>query len=175
MDENSVRPIAIVYCTTKGHTADVAARVARELGEERCALYLTKEIDADTLAAHPVVIFGAPTFGMGDLDRRMQRKLKIVDPTLWEGKTVAFFVMGDQVYHGKTFAGGLEAFAKFFADAPVNTVGLWPDQGYSYEASNSVREDGHFPGLVIDEINQPELTDDRVRCWVGILRDEIDD
>ena len=139
--------IAITYCSTQGNTESVAKRLQEALGKDRCQLFTVKEVSWEKLQPFPILIFGAPTFGMGDLDRRMQRRLEsFKEEHLWEGKTVACFCMGDQVYHGKTFGGGLEAFHTYFLDKPVRRIGLWPDEGYEYESSNSVLPEGVFPG-----------------------------
>lgn len=42
-------------------------------------------------------------------------------------------------------------------------------EGYEHEASKSIRGD-KFCGLLLDEINQEELTDERIEQWVEQLR-----
>jgi hypothetical protein len=49
------------------------------------------------------------------------------------------------------------------------TVGYWPTDGYDFSESKAVR-DGKFVGLAIDEDNQSELTDSRVKSWVSQLK-----
>ncbi len=43
-------------------------------------------------------------------------------------------------------------------------VGGWLTDGYDFSASTAVI-DGVFVGLPIDEMNQPELTHERVAAW----------
>lgn len=52
-------------------------------------------------------------------------------------------------------------------------VGSWPTEGYSFEQSTAVDEDGHFVGLAIDEDRQPEKTDERIKKWCNQLREEM--
>jgi flavodoxin I len=52
-------------------------------------------------------------------------------------------------------------------------VGAWPTVGYTFTNSWAVRN-GHFIGLMVDEDNQRELTEARVRAWVGQLVRDFD-
>ena len=48
----------------------------------------------------------------------------------------------------------------------AKTVGAWPNQGYSFEQSKALTEDGQFfVGLPLDDENQFELTDDYIAKW----------
>lgn len=48
-------------------------------------------------------------------------------------------------------------------------VGQTPTDGYHFEASKAV-EGGKFVGLVIDEDNQDDLTDERISKWVEQIK-----
>lgn len=50
-------------------------------------------------------------------------------------------------------------------------MGAWSQEGYEHEASKSIRGD-MFCGLLLDMINQEELTDERVEEWVAQLKSE---
>jgi len=52
-------------------------------------------------------------------------------------------------------------------------VGNWPTEGYNFEASKALLEDGTFIGLCIDEDRQPELTAERVEKWCKQIYDEM--
>ena len=52
------------------------------------------------------------------------------------------------------------------------TVGYWPTEGYDHTESKAERN-GKFVGLALDEDNQPELTDDRIKAWVTQLKSEF--
>ncbi len=47
-------------------------------------------------------------------------------------------------------------------------VGQWATDSYEFCESLAL-EDGKFLGLGIDEVNQPELTAERVKHWVSQL------
>ena len=46
-------------------------------------------------------------------------------------------------------------------------------EGYTFEASKALLEDGTFIGLCIDEDRQPELTAERVEKWCKQIYDEM--
>ena len=85
------------------------------------------------------------------------------------GKTIALFGAADQVSHGKHFAGALQIMCDHFEKLGATVVGEFPIEGYSFEHCSAVRN-GKFVGLPIDEINQSDLTEDRITQWVETLR-----
>lgn len=52
------------------------------------------------------------------------------------------------------------------------TVGYWSSDDYDYESSKAERN-GKFVGLALDEDNQSELTDSRIKQWVEQLKTEF--
>jgi flavodoxin I len=52
------------------------------------------------------------------------------------------------------------------------TVGYWSSDGYDYESSRAERN-SKFVGLALDEDNQSELTDSRIKQWVEQLKTEF--
>jgi flavodoxin I len=52
------------------------------------------------------------------------------------------------------------------------TVGYWSTEGYEFSESKAVR-DGKFVGLALDEDNQSDLTEKRIKIWVTQLKTEL--
>jgi len=52
------------------------------------------------------------------------------------------------------------------------TVGYRPIDGYDFNESKAV-VDGKFLGLAIDEDNQSDLTESRIKSWVSQLKREF--
>ena len=52
------------------------------------------------------------------------------------------------------------------------TVGYTSMEGYYFENSKALR-DGKFVGLALDDDNQSDLTDKRVKDWVAQLKTEF--
>ena len=54
----------------------------------------------------------------------------------------------------------------------AKTIGYWSTDGYDFTESKAVRN-GKFVGLAIDEDNQSDLTDERVKAWVAQIKQEF--
>ena len=105
------RQIAVVYVTRTGKTRAVAEAVWQAIGAERTDVLDLRETSIEAMLRYEFLGFGSPTYGMGDLDYRWQKFLHHLPAGTLAGRTVALFVLGDQVYHGDTFAGSLRAFS----------------------------------------------------------------
>lgn len=56
----------------------------------------------------------------------------------------------------------------------VKLVGYWPNEGYEFDASKALIDDGrHFVGLALDDANQYDQTDPRIEQWVEQILSEI--
>jgi flavodoxin I len=58
-----------------------------------------------------------------------------------------------------------------FEKAGCNMVGFTSTDGYEHSASKAER-DGKFIGLMCDEDNQYDLSEDRAKAWVDQLKGE---
>ena len=52
------------------------------------------------------------------------------------------------------------------------TIGYWSTEGYEHEDSRAIKN-GKFVGLALDDDNQSELTDERIKQWVKQLKTEF--
>ena len=50
--------------------------------------------------------------------------------------------------------------------------GLWSTEGYEHTASKAELADGKFCGLMCDEDNQYDLSEERAKKWVAQLKAE---
>lgn len=90
----------------------------------------------------------------------------------FSNKKVAVFGTGDPQSYPDSFVDAIGLIYEKLAEKGVNVVGFWPTEGYEYDASRA-EKDGHFVGLVIDEDNQSDLTDERIAKWVEGLKATI--
>ena len=52
-------------------------------------------------------------------------------------------------------------------------IGLWSTEGYTFDESKGLYDEKHFLGLGLDEENQAELHEIRVKKWAKQLRQEL--
>jgi flavodoxin I len=91
---------------------------------------------------------------------------------MFAGKKVAYFGMGDQVGYSDNFQDAMGILEEKITSLGGQTVGLWPNQGYEFDESKALKGD-RFVGLALDEDNQPEMSDDRIKTWVAQLKQEF--
>ncbi|HBI39778.1 MAG TPA: flavodoxin FldA, partial [Tenacibaculum sp.] len=89
------------------------------------------------------------------------------------GKTIALFGLGDQYGYREFFIDGVGMLAKVILKNGGKIIGKWPIEGYDFtESKAKVEDEDLFYGLAIDEDNQPELTQERVKNWLNQLESE---
>jgi flavodoxin I len=88
------------------------------------------------------------------------------------GKKIALFGSGDQESYPDSFADALGILYDVLMSSGFNIVGEWPVSGYDFFSSKAIRN-GRFVGLVVDEKNQPDLTEQRVDLWLNQIIPEM--
>lgn len=87
------------------------------------------------------------------------------------GKKVAVFGLGDSVSYAENYADASGELHDVFEKLGCNMVGYTSQEGYQHEASKAIRGE-QFCGLLLDAVNEEELTEDRVKSWVAKLLGE---
>ena len=87
-------------------------------------------------------------------------------------KKVAYFGTGDQVGYTENFQDAMGILEEKIANLGGKTIGYWSTDGYEYEASKADKG-GKFVGLALDEDNQSELTESRIKEWVAQIKSEM--
>lgn len=151
---------AIFYGSTTGTTEMVAGKVGELLGAE-----VLSATEIDRVEEYDFVIFATSTWGMGDLQDDWYEALDKLKTKNLSGKKVGLIGIGDQFGFGDTFVDGIGTIYEEIKDMGINLIGKTSTDGYSFSGSKAVVDD-EFVGLVIDENNQSELTDERINAWV---------
>jgi len=111
------------------------------------------------------LILGIPTWGIGKTQEDWDVLLPMIKNMDFSRKKVALFGLGDQESYPGTFADGLGLLYEVLLSTGCSFTGSWPVAGYAYEGSTAVKG-GRFVGLVLDEENQPDKTEDRIDKWL---------
>ena len=158
--------IGVFYGSTTGVTEEIANKISAKL--DNADVYdiagnLEKMNDYD------VIIMGTSTWGYGDLQDDWQGVLDDMPSLNLSGKKVAYFGTGDQSSFSDTFIDGIGIIHEKIKDSGVILIGETETDGYTFDGSSGV-EDGKFLGLAIDEVNQSDLTDERVEKWTEEIK-----
>jgi flavodoxin I len=166
--------IGIFFGSSSGVTRGAAELLADEF---KGAELIDMEEDfegIDQFEEFDVLLIGSSTWGQGDPQRDWVDPLYELGnerPDL-EGKKVAFFGAGDQKTHGEHFLSALGKMHDLFTSLGGSAYGFTSTSGYEYTFSLAERE-GKFCGLGIDDVNQEDLSESRVKEWATQLKSEM--
>lgn len=163
--------IGIYYGSTTGNTQDLAERLAKAFDVTSADVYDVSSASAD-FSAYDVVLFGTSTMGMGDFQDDWESYIDDVKKADLNGKKVALFGCGDSSSYSDTFGDALGKIYEVIKNKGCQLIGQVSLEGYTYDSSEAI-VDGQFVGLLIDEDNESNLTDQRVALWIEDLRKKI--
>lgn len=158
--------IAIVYGSSTGATEAVAEKLQKALGE--ADLYNADGLNVEDLKPYDLLIFGASTTGIGDLQDDWDILLPKIEKLDFTGKKVALFGLGDSASFSTSFAGGMYVIYKALK-GKVEIVGSVSAEGYTFDDSEALVND-RFVGLALDEDNEYDQTEGRINCWIEDLQ-----
>ncbi len=161
--------VGIFYGSSTGNTRDVAQRLRDTFGHDKADLLNIAEATPEQMLAYRNLVLAGSTWGTGDLQDDWEAFFPAFDELDLTGRRVALLAVGDQQNYPDTFAGWMGQMADKVSACGAGLVGRTEVKNYAFTGSGSVR-DGRFLGLVIDEDNQPDLTQKRISAWVRDLR-----
>lgn len=163
--------IGIYYGSTTGNTQDLAEKLAKALNLNSSDVHDIAKSSAD-FSAYDVVLLGSSTMGLGDLQDDWESFIDEVKNADLNGKKIALFGCGDSSSYSDTFGDALGKIYEVIKNKGITLIGQTSTEGYTYDSSEAVVE-GRFLGLLIDEDNESDMTDQRVALWVEDLKKSI--
>lgn len=165
--------IGLFFGTQTGNTETIAEQIQKEFGSESIVtLHDVSQTEASDLNEYDCLIIGCPTWNIGEMQSDWEGLYDELDGVDFNGKKVAYFGPGDQIGYADNFQDAMGILEEKISGLGGTTVGHWPTDGYDFTESKAVKN-GRFVGLALDEDNQSELTDKRVKVWVSQLKSEF--
>lgn len=167
--------IGLFYGSKRGDTADAAEKIKEafdKVEKDLVDVYNVKKVDLSRMEEYDKLILGSSTWEEGSLQMHWIRAISQMDALDLSGKQVAVFGLGNQSEFSTTFQTAMGTLATKARAQGAELVGLWPIDGYEFDETSAV-EDGWFVGLALDNTNQYELTEDRIKTWVKQLTREF--
>ncbi|MEO0433473.1 MAG: flavodoxin FldA [Cyanobacteria bacterium J06656_5] len=164
--------VGLFYGSTTGKTADAAEQVQAALGGDSVVDLIEIE-EASALAEYDCLIVACPTWNIGELQDDWAAVFDDLDDLDFSGKTVAYMGTGDQIGYADNFMDAMGQLEEKIASLGGKTVGYWSADGYDHEASLAIRDGNKFCGLALDDDNESEKTEDRIKTWVAQIKQEM--
>ncbi|BAK74140.1 MAG: flavodoxin [Arcobacter sp.] len=161
---------AIFFASSTGNSEEIANKIASKLGDiEVFDLAGTK---IDKINEYDKLIFGGSTWGDGELNDDWEDAWGDFSKLDLSNKTVALFGLGDQESYSDEFCSALGIIYEQIKSSGAKVIGFTSTEGYYHDGSKA-QIDTKFVGLVIDEDNQSDLTEERIENWVNEIKAEI--
>ena len=134
--------IGLFWGSNTGNQEDAVKFLQEYMEGEGYTLELFNIADTDPIKMldYNKLIIGCPTWHIGELQddwETIYDEYKKID---FNGKTAAFFGMGDQIGYPDNFLDAIGLLAKPFMENGGKLIGRWPTEGYEFD--NSVAQDG---------------------------------
>jgi flavodoxin I len=166
--------IGLFFSSSTGNTRRIAKMIKKRYDDDTMTEALNvNKATPELLAGYSHLILGTSTLGGGQLPglstdcmgggwEEFLPRLKGVD---FSGKTVAVYGLGDQDKYPEEFVDAMGEIYQFIVARGAKVVGTWPADDYDFISSKALVND-EFVGLVLDQDNQKNLTDERLDTWL---------
>lgn len=162
--------IGIFYGSSTGTTADIAKRIAKELGVADADVMDVSKVAPSKMGDYDLLVLGSSTYGSGELQDDWYDMLDGAEKLDLTGKKIAVFGCGDESM-SDTFCNAVGIIYNRMKQTGATMVGTFNTYPYEFDRSEAVPvQGGEAVGLLIDEIDHPEATDKRIKEWCEILK-----
>ncbi|WJV63209.1 flavodoxin FldB [Pectobacteriaceae bacterium CE70] len=158
--------IGLFYGSSTCYTEMAAEKIRDILGEELVELNNVKDVAPQRMEEYDILILGIPTWDFGEIQEDWEAIWAQLPELNLRGKIVALYGMGDQLGYSEWFLDALGMLHDQLQPLGVKFIGYWPTEGYEFISPKALTAEGkHFVGLALDEVNQYDLSDDRLQQW----------
>ncbi len=165
--------VGLFFGSTTGNTKTAAEMIQAELGGDNvvtvCNIADASESD---FSEYECLIIATSTWDTGELQADWDGFFEDLDGIDFSGKKVAYFGVGDQIGYSDNFQDAMGTLEEKISSLGATTVGHWSTEGYEHEASKA-EKNGKFVGLALDEDNQSEMTESRIKVWSTLIKTEF--
>lgn len=164
----------LIFGSCTGKTEYVADMIVDALKPEfEIELKEVSSVEPEDFCEFEFAICGIPTWDIGELEYGWQDIYDKIEGNDLSKLTIAMFGLGDQADYADTYQDAMGMlYEKLLECGATGNLGFISTDGHEFEESKAVIE-GKFCGLALDEDNQDDLTDDRIKTWANQLKNEL--
>ena len=167
-----MKKIGIFFGSSTGVTESVAEIIGDKLAVTSDNIKDISRVDSEELLNYDLLVLGASTWGDGDIQDDWYDALDEIRVLDLSNKQVALFGCGDSASYPDTFCDGVGELYEALQDTGCSFVGFVSISDYEYDSSTAEKE-GEFIGLLLDEDNESDKSDDRINNWAEQLKKEV--
>ncbi|ABJ90654.1 flavodoxin FldA [Buchnera aphidicola] len=168
-----MKKIGIFYGSDTGNTEKIAYKIHKQLGKNNSKIFDISDSSLKKIKKFNILFFGIPTWYYGELQCDWPDSLSILKKIDLKNKIIALFGCGDQKDYSEYFCDSIGIMYDILKKKNAKLVGKWSTKNYKYEYSKAQKNKSYFFGLPIDEDNQSKLTNKRIKKWLQLVIQEI--
>ena len=161
---------AIFFASSTGNSEEIASKISSYL--DNIEVFDLAGTKIEKINNYDKIILGGSTWGDGELNDDWEDAWVDFCKLDLSNKTIALFGLGDQESYSDEFCSALGIIYEQINSMGAKVIGFTSTQGYYHDASKAQVED-KFVGLILDEDNQSDLTDERIENWVNEIKENI--
>ena len=166
--------IGLIYGSDTGATEEVSIKIKEAFNNYDIKMHNVANVNKKIILSYDFLIFGLSTWYDGDLQSDWEVYFDDFKKIDFSNKLVAIFGLGDQWGYDYYFVDGIGIIAKEIIKNNGKIIGEWPTKGYEFEESKALKNKNEFFGLALDEDNQYEETDSRIKIWTNQIIDYLE-
>lgn len=167
------KKIGIFYGSTTGTTAKIARKIGQLLNVPANDVHDVAKVAPSTVGDYDLIVCGTSTWGSGDMQDDWHDFINGMEMLDLKGKKIAIFGCGDETM-SDTFCNAVGELHHRLGHTQAEFIGEFDAGAYDFHESEAKDPaTGKMYGLVIDEVNHPELTAARLHGWTQQLTDEL--
>lgn len=174
-----MKKTALIFSPPGGNVNSVTLKLAEVIGRDKVDIFHVKEFKKGDLAGYEQLILLGSTVGADHWTNDVPeyewqdffREMADLD---LEDKKVAFVGLGNSVLYPEHFADGMAYLYKKIKEKKAKVFGFVPAEGYTFTDSEALNDEGFFCGLPVDEDNEEELTTERLKNWIALLKHDFE-
>lgn len=176
--------IGIFYGSTTCYTEMASEKIQEQLQTllkqnalvQSIDMFDIKETSLEKSQAYDVILYGISTWDFGELQEDWESTWDDIAALELSGKIVGLFGLGDQMGYADWFQDALGMLHDQVIGLGCDIIGYWPNEGYQFIASKGLTQDQqYFVGLSLDDENQYDLSDGRIKQWCEQIVEQIEE